>query len=142
MLIKSINIVCFANYCRSPVAEVLMSDKFEGLNITSSGIQPLIKSTMSKRSLKFLLKNGYDHKVHIPKKVNSEIIKNFDITLAMDVEVLMYLNDQFPNQKSRIKLFNYQQPSYSIPDPYQFNEKDYFDVMKKIKFVVDNFSIK
>jgi len=119
-----------------------MSDKFEGLNITSSGIQPLIKSTMSKRSLKFLLKNGYDHKVHIPKKVNSEIIKNFDITLAMDVEVLMYLNDQFPNQKSRIKLFNYQQPSYSIPDPYQFNEKDYFDVMKKIKFVVDNFSIK
>ena len=55
---KSINIVCYANYCRSPAAEQILrnihQDKFK---FQSSGLNPLIKSNMDPRSVRFLEQN-------------------------------------------------------------------------------------
>lgn len=51
---KIVVLVCYANFCRSPVAEILLRDKFgsEKYNFISAGIHPIKKVGMDDRSLK------------------------------------------------------------------------------------------
>ena len=71
---KIITIVCFANYCRSPVAEALLSDRLTSdYEIISAGLEPVVKSGMDERSSKFLDSIGLPKKVHVPKKINTQI---------------------------------------------------------------------
>ena len=63
--------VCYANYCRSPVAEYLLkSFGDENLNVTSAGIDPIAIPSMDPRSMEFLKKNNIDFDIHSPKKLH------------------------------------------------------------------------
>ena len=81
---KIVVLVCYANFCRSPVAEILLRDKFgsEKYNFISAGIHPIKKVGMDDRSLKFLrsLNINLDY-LHMPKILNYKIIKNGNIFL-------------------------------------------------------------
>ena len=66
---KSFCIVCIANYCRSPVAENLLKNRFnESYEFFSAGISPMSMPNMDPRSLKFLKENDVIHNFHTPKK--------------------------------------------------------------------------
>ena len=56
---KGICFICMANYCRSPVAEALLRKylKNDLVNITSAGLNPILKADMDSRSRKYLEKN-------------------------------------------------------------------------------------
>ena len=71
-------------------------------------------------------------KLHVPKKINLDIIKNFDIILAMDVMVLMALNKLFPKYMEKFKVYNFQNTSLSLRDPYQLRDDEYIEVMENI----------
>tara|TARA_B100000035_G_C20905216_1_gene511331 strand:- start:96 stop:524 length:429 start_codon:yes stop_codon:yes gene_type:complete len=130
---KSINIVCYANYCRSPAAEQILrnihQDKFE---FQSSGLNPLIKSNMDPRSVRFLEQNKIRNTLHIPKKINLESVMKNDLILALDIEILLALNKSFPLQKKKIKLITYQNPKIKIQDPYHLSDEEYYKVMEKL----------
>ena len=56
---KSFCIVCIANYCRSPVAEVLLKTRFgDKYEFFSAGISPIAQPNMDPRSLKYLHENN------------------------------------------------------------------------------------
>lgn len=131
--ITNIQVVCFANYCRSPVAEkILQSLTSENTNVTSSGISPMVASTMDKRSKKFLEDEGYNSELFVPKKVTSSMIIECKLTLALDFKVFKTLIDNYGKRKS-IKMFNFLEPSTLVPDPYNCNSEDYLFIMKDIK---------
>lgn len=131
-----------ANYCRSPVAERLLKEKYQdSYNIVSAGLTPIAKSSMDPRSIKFLERYKVDSALHSPKKITESIVKNSKIILALDVQVLMGLNHAFPSYMKKIKLLNYQQPRKNLPDPYILDDEAYMGVMEDIKFVVDNINI-
>ena len=65
---KLITVVCYANFCRSPVAEIILRNRFKGkLRVTSAGISPLNGTSMDKRSEEFLKKDNFDFDTHIQK---------------------------------------------------------------------------
>tara|TARA_B100001057_G_C22328830_1_gene748701 strand:+ start:27 stop:467 length:441 start_codon:yes stop_codon:yes gene_type:complete len=141
---KDIVLVCIANFCRSPVAEILLRERFgsEKYNFISAGIHPIKNIGMDDRSSKFLksLDVNLDY-LHMPKKINYQIIKNAKHIFGMDHLCMKILNADFSSEISKIRLFSYQNKDISIIDPYKLSDKEYEKVMNDIYHVVQGFSI-
>ena len=134
--LETISVVCYANYCRSPVAEKILAKKYEGrYKVISSGINPIARSGMDPRSIRWLENNNYTYTIHEPTKVTSLIVKKSSIIFCLDAIVLIQLNKMFPRDRDKIKCLNFQMPKIKLNDPYHFNSNDYYDVMDKIKDV-------
>lgn len=138
--LPQICVVCFANYCRSPVAEQLLQKKFEGkLNVISAGLNPLSKPEMDSRSRKFLESRINNVDIHNPKKINKLIVEKSSLILALDPFILLNLNQQFPSHKQKILLMNKHAPKKTIPDPYGMSDNEYNEIMLRIEDVVNTF---
>ena len=139
---KSVGIVCFANYCRSPVAEVLLKNKFKNsLKVNSAGINPMVSAGMDHRSADYLKENNEKYELHYPKKIDRKFINSSDIVFALDALVLIDLNKNFKKYRNKFKLFSFQHRNLKIEDPFKYSNKRYKDIMDKIKFVVDHFEL-
>ena len=140
---KSFCIVCIANYCRSPVAEYLLRERFKDkYEFFSAGISPIAAPSMDSRSIKFLKENSIDHNFHTPKKINNKILDYFDIFLAVDFFVLNKLNFAFPKYRYKFKLLSSQFSDINIIDPFKFDTDEYSRVMNDLKHVTENINLK
>ena len=114
--LPQICVVCFANYCRSPVAEQLLRRRFKGkLNVISAGLNPLSKPEMDPRSRNFLESRIDDVEIHNPKKITKEIVEKSNLILALDPFILLNLNQQFSGYKEKIFLLNKHDPKNTRP---------------------------
>ena len=139
---KSFCIVCIANYCRSPVAENLLKNRFnESYEFFSAGISPMSMPNMDPRSLKFLKENDVIHNFHTPKKINKKMLNYFDKFLAVDFYVLNQLNIEYPNFRHKFFSLTSQFNNVNIIDPYQFKDEEYIKVMEDIKFVAEKINL-
>tara|TARA_A100001011_G_scaffold351188_1_gene391079 strand:+ start:2507 stop:2941 length:435 start_codon:yes stop_codon:yes gene_type:complete len=138
--IKSISFVCIANYCRSPVAEMLLKNKYgKSFEIDSAGINPMVSAGMDPRSVNYLKEKNVCCEIHNPRKVDKSFFNSSDIVFAMDTFVLLRLNKMFKNYSKKIKLFSYQHRNLNIKDPYKFSEENYVKTMDDINFVIESF---
>lgn len=137
-----ITVVCVANYCRSPVAEVILKNKYQArFEIISAGISPMPEPNMDQRSLKYLKDYQYDFAFHNPRKLSKRIIMSSSLVLAMDHYVLEYLNRNYKNYVQKFKMINFQHPNISTKDPYKYNDEDYNEVMNNIKKICEEIDI-
>tara|TARA_Y100000590_G_C15744473_1_gene1021484 strand:+ start:3130 stop:3573 length:444 start_codon:yes stop_codon:yes gene_type:complete len=135
--------VCMANYCRSPVFEVLFKKKYgEEFEFYSAGLHPMVAPNMDPRSTSYLNKIGIKNILHTPKKISKKMLEYFDFFIAADVNVLNMLNVNFPDYSSKFFLSTRNIEDIEIYDPYTMNDIEYLDVMKKISFTVDNLDLK
>lgn len=140
---KSICIVCWANICRSPVAEFFLRKKFvDDHKIISTGINPNYIGGMDIRSFTFLQKKYPEiANSHVQKKISKSIIYEYDLILAMDIIVLTHLNKTFNKYTDKIKMFNHQFPEINTNDPYTSNNERYHQIMRNIEFISKNMNI-
>ena len=135
---KSFCIVCIANYCRSPVVEVMLNSKYkEKYEFFSAGISPIFQPGMDPRSLKFLNSLNISSKIHTPKNLNKKIFEYFDYFLAVDLFVLNELNTRHKKYRNKFRLLTSQFNNIDIIDPYKFDDENYIEVMKDIAKVVE-----
>ncbi len=140
--VKSVCFVCMANYCRSPVARILLKNRIgDFLKIDSAGIKPMVAAGMDPRSVEFLKKNNLHYEIHNPKKIDKNILNSSDLIFAMDTTILMYLNRLSKKHMYKIKLFTFQHKNLRIADPFNFPEEDYNTVMEDINFVINNLDL-
>lgn len=136
---KSFCLICIANYCRSPVAENFLKNRFKDeYEFFSAGISPASFPNMDPRSLNFLKQNNVNFKFHNPKKINKKMLSYFDYFFAVDLFVLNELNKSYPKYKYKFKLFTSQFKDIAIIDPYKLSDDEYTQVMTNIKFVSEN----
>ena len=139
---RSVSFVCLANYCRSPVAEMILKNKFKNsLKVDSAGINPMVSAGMDSRSVDYLKENKIEFEIHNPKRIDKNFLNSSDVVFAMDAMVLMHLNKTYKNFRHKFKLFSYKQRNLQIKDPYRLSEEEYKNVMDKIKFVADSFQL-
>ena len=140
--IRSIGFVCLANYCRSPVAKMILKNKFKNsLKVDSAGINPMVSAGMDSRSIDYLKEKNLELEIHNPKKIDKDFLNSSDVVFAMDAMVLMHLNKTYKNFRHKFKLFTYKQRNLQIKDPYRLSEEEYKNVMDKIKLVADSFQL-
>jgi len=130
--------VCYANYCRSPVAEYLLkSFGDKNLNVTSAGIDPIAIPSMDPRSMEYLKKNHIDFDIHSPKKITSSIIKNSNLIFSLDYSI--YLNLKLKFISANIMMVNHFNKEIDTSDPYKLdNKEDYFKCMDNISLLVNH----
>lgn len=129
----NVGVICFANFCRSPVAEKILAQKFlNNITFQSFGIDPMVSGNMDIRSINFLKNKGINDYSHMPKKIYTSDIKRLDLLLCMDHQILSILNNTFPNHSRKYKIFSYVDTSIMIADPYRFDDKNYEAVMEKV----------
>jgi protein-tyrosine-phosphatase len=139
---KSFCIVCIANYCRSPVVENFLRNRFgEKYEFISAGISPISLPNMDPRSLEFLRENNINHKFHTPKKINNRMLSYFDKFLAVDPYVLNQLNTIHPKFKKKFFSLTMQFNNISIVDPYHLQVDEYKKTMENIKYVVEGINL-
>ena len=137
-LLYNVCVVCYANYCRSPVAERLLQKKLGSkYKVISAGINPIYIGGMDKRSISYLEKKGLSNTLHTPKKINLKIVKNSSYIFCLDHEILMILNKLFPTYKKKLILLNYKNPQIRLADPYKFNQDEYLEIMENISKAID-----
>ena len=135
-------VVCFANYCRSPVAQYLLQHHLQdSVKVSSAGLQPIVDNKMDPRSSDYLISKGVEQIVHIPKKVTSLSIKQSDLVLAVDHFILQQLNQKFPSMRNKFRLLSQNKKGIFIGDPYKFRSKEYIEVMDKISDLCADFII-
>ena len=138
---KQICVVCFANYCRSPAAEVILSNLYSSINFISAGLSPVPKANMDPRSSNFLLNRNYKFKLHSPKKISEKIIRDSELIYAIDFSILMSLNKKFPSYSEKIKLITHQTPKINLMDPYKMTSENYMEIMKNLEIVCKSIKI-
>lgn len=132
---QKILVVCFANYCRSPVAETILSSLFKDKSISSAGLKPMPEANMDQRSINFLNAKNYEKKIHNPTRVSLELIKDNDLILAMDSLVLFQLNEKYNRFSYKFKIFNHNNAKINLHDPFKMNDEDYFQIMENIEYL-------
>ena len=81
---KKVIVLCYANFCRSPVAEKILNQKgFKKIEFTSYGIDPLPYSKMDDRSINYLSNINIIDTNHIPRKITHTAIKNSSLVLNL-----------------------------------------------------------
>ena len=134
MLKKKICVVCFANYCRSPVAETVLTKAFKNkFDVISAGIRPLRGDDMDKRSRNYLLRKDYNPQTHIPRKLTREMVEESELILALDANVLMEVNRKYRKYMNKIKILTFQNNKIKLPDPFRFDDFEYEKVMEDIE---------
>ena len=125
--------VCYANYCRSPVAEKILKSLLPHINVESRGIRPLIyKPSMDKRSLKYLKELGIKDLFHSPKAINKSDIESSNLILALDQFILIELLKKYKTFANKIKIFTLFSND-SVYDPYKLKTYDDYKIeLKKI----------
>tara|TARA_B100000029_G_C17493315_1_gene929891 strand:+ start:438 stop:863 length:426 start_codon:yes stop_codon:yes gene_type:complete len=132
-----------ANYCRSPVAEVILSDLLGNeFEVRSAGIEPMLKPHMDPRSQKFLEDKMFSLKVHNPTKVGINDIMDSDLILTLDPRVNRVISKTYPKFNYKYKLLNFINPSQIISDPFLLEDLvTYNQCMEKIKRACEDLSI-
>ena len=126
-------IVCAANYCRSPVLERLLSERFSNsIVFSSAGLTPFPQADMDPRSRKFLEMKGMQPGIHVPRPISSSLIIDSLLVLPVDILVLRELNERFPDHKSKIRLATSFVNGISLQDPFRFKDNEYNLVMESI----------
>ena len=139
---KSFCIVCMANYCRSPVVEYILKNKFGNkYEFLSAGIAPISLPSMDPRSLNFLKENNFSYDLHTPKKINNKILNYFDKILAVDFYVLNQLNVSYPKHKHKFISLTRGFSDINIIDPYKFQVDAYNKTMNDIKYVSEKINL-
>ena len=129
-------IVCQANYCRSPAAEVILDqllphDKYF---VNSAGLKPKSEPNMDPRTKDYLSRYGFQmNKIHNPKFVTSMLLKQQDKILFMDLSIMDKIRNQYPNLSNRMQLFNTPAGKFDLSDPYLSDKKQYEEIMDNIQ---------
>lgn len=136
-----IGVVCLGNICRSPIAEVVLSQRLDeaGLGdrveVVSAGTGDWhVGSPMDRRAAAVLTAHGYDASRHRAQQFQSGWLEDYDLILAMDQsnqEDIGRLATGAPSD--RVRMFRAFDPRATdhdrdVPDPY-YGGDDGFDTV-------------
>ena len=118
--------VCLGNICRSPLAEGILRNKTQNLDIyvDSAGTASYhVGNLPDSRSIKIANKNGIDLTDQRARQFSEKDFDDFDKIYAMDTNnystIISLARDQLDRDKVDVILNELNPESYdSIPDPY------------------------
>tara|TARA_A100001015_G_C14913328_1_gene681346 strand:+ start:867 stop:1298 length:432 start_codon:yes stop_codon:yes gene_type:complete len=132
--------ICYANFCRSPVAEKLFQFySKENIHAASAGIINFRQYEMDPRSKNYLLNLGIDDVKHSTQIVDKKMMDFADKIYALDLKVLMDIQKKFPNHMHKVKVINFKDPSIKTNDPYRIKEiNQYNKCLENIHKIIKN----
>uniref|UniRef100_A0A8I0CWI2 protein-tyrosine-phosphatase n=1 Tax=Pseudomonas tritici TaxID=2745518 RepID=A0A8I0CWI2_9PSED len=134
VMIHSILVVCTGNICRSPIGERLLRQQMPGLTVASAGVSGLVGHSADARAQEVAALHGISLEGHIAQKLSLELMRAYDLILAMEPEHLNHISSIAPEIRGRSLLFGQWLQPREIPDPFRKSHEAYeyvFDLLGK-----------
>lgn len=144
-----IAIVCLGNICRSPIGEVVLTEKLERAGLTdrvdvvSAGTGTWhIGEPIDRRAASVLAAHGYDPSQHRAAQVEEQWHEEYDLVLAMDESNHADLRDMTAGETGRLRLFRDFDPRATdgdrvVPDPYFGGDDGFAHVLATVERTCD-----
>ncbi|WP_160326676.1 low molecular weight protein-tyrosine-phosphatase [Burkholderia sp. lig30] len=130
-------VICTANICRSPVAEVILRNllqEYAGVTVSSAGLRAppgfppdAIAESMASR---------FGYQIDPNKRSQRLAVRDVDradVILAMEMNHLRHLGEQFPTTIGRSFLIGHWSGKEEVEDPVGQNEAVFTTVTKKLE---------
>jgi len=145
-----IGVVCLGNICRSPMAEVVLSDRVTraGLDgrveVVSSGTGDWhIGNPMDRRAAAVLTAHGYDASRHRAQQFEAAWFDDCDLILTMDADNFADVTALGPGE--RVRMFREFDPradgerhgGRDVPDPYYGGDEGFTTVLAMVERTAD-----
>ena len=116
--------LCYGNICRSPLAAALAEQRLSGVTIDSAGFHEQTGRSCPQKILRIGTAFGIDLSSHRSARVTRDQLANADLVIAMDLENLNRLRQEFPEMANRTTLLGlFGTPeTLAIADPYLADE--------------------
>jgi protein-tyrosine-phosphatase/predicted ATP-grasp superfamily ATP-dependent carboligase len=136
---RKIVFLCYGNICRSPLAAKLAEQRVSGMGIESAGFHASVGRCSPEKMLRVGSSFGLDLSAHRSARVTSEMLKDADLVIAMDVKNLNSLQRDFPEAQARTTLLGLfgSQPTLEIADPYLVEEAITQKISEQVRYGVD-----
>ena len=135
----NILIICTANICRSPIAEILLKDQLAkaGLGrewtVGSAGTWAKDGNQVPRLSKQLMKLIGHDISRHRSRIVTSDLLQSADLVLTMEINHKEALMAEFVDDADKIfvltEMVGFPQ---DIRDPYGGDKIDYRDAIEEI----------
>jgi len=136
--------VCTANQCRSPMAEVLLRDLLRRrgldvvLRVASAGVWAEAGRPATQFAQQALQARSLDLGGHVSQPVTSELLASAAVILAMTDEQCHSLRALFPEASSRVFLLTEMAgESRNIPDPVGGPLEGYLDLANDLTVLLE-----
>jgi len=133
-----IGVVCLGNICRSPMAEVVLSERVaeagldDRVEVDSCGTGDWhIGDPMDRRAAATLAAAGYDASRHRAQQFAGSWLEEYDVLLAMDAQ-----NRSDVGGNERVLMFrdfDPVEPGSDVPDPYYGGDSGFEEVLTMVE---------
>jgi len=136
---RKILFLCYGNICRSPLAAALAAKRLSGVTIDSAGFHEQTGRSCPQKILRIGKSYGIDLSGHHSTRVTREGLANADLVIAMDVENLNCVRQEFPEMENRTTLLGlFGTPeTLAIADPYLADEAATNKICEQIRQGID-----
>jgi low molecular weight protein-tyrosine phosphatase len=142
-------LVCLGNICRSPMADVVLTDRLEraglgnDVEVVSAGTGGWhVGGPMDDRAAALLTRHGYDATRHRARQFQPDWFDGADLVLAMDAANHADLVAQAPDA-GRVRMFREFDPragedgGLDVPDPYFGGDEGFERVLEMVERTCD-----
>lgn len=121
---RKIVFLCYGNICRSPLAAALAEQWLSGVPIDSAGFHDQTGRSCPQKILRIGASYGINLSSHRSARVTRDQLANADLVIAMDLENVKRVRQEFPEMADRTTLLGlFGTPeTLAIADPYIADE--------------------
>lgn len=132
--------LCYGNICRSPLAAALAEKRLSGVTIDSAGFHDQTGRGCPQKILRIGKSFGIDLSFHRSARVLRDQLVNADLVIAMDLENLNRLRQEFSGMANRTTLLGlFGTPeTLDIADPYLADETATNNICEQVRQGVEN----
>ena len=121
-MFNSILVICTANICRSPVAELLLKRDLPNKQIASAGTHTfdlnISGSAAHESSIIVANEHGLDLSAHQARQVTKTLVDQFELILVMNENQREYMAQNFQGSRAKTLLIGQWINLGEIADPY------------------------
>jgi protein-tyrosine-phosphatase len=140
----SILIVCTANICRSPMAEVLLRRKLEAeevpgtWRVSSAGTWAEDGYPASEHGVRVMAERGLDTSEHRSRSVTEAMLQSADLVLTMTAAHAESLRAEFPAYGFKVhRLTEMAAMPYDVADPYGGALSEYRRTADELAYLIE-----
>ncbi|MFM0273150.1 arsenate reductase/protein-tyrosine-phosphatase family protein [Paraburkholderia aspalathi] len=136
-MLETILIVCEANMCRSPMAEMILANRLPDKTIMSAGLCARPGRPADRATAQLMLERGYDLSAHLTTLLTLTHAKAAHLILTMTLDQRSRIECAYPFTRGKVYRLG-EHDDFDITDPYLHPRAAYEESFAQIEVGIDN----